>query len=912
MDHYKMLSNPLVEQKGTEQVPASAAGPCHRSTHSPLYQEQALRCREDTASSDCPQSLDLGKEDKLRGAQLTSSTSSFFPPAGPSGEQLGVLERCLSSHQSEMKRLLTESFGALAQRLEAVERRMDQLCSQSTSQTLSLAQLHCKVAQFGGDLSIVSPNTSTVSSTYSLGVDSEVAKDDQGILSKDSSSMPPMFHKPPKTKSDTGCTWTVPALVQSSQSPAQKPEYLGCQGGNCSGPCSSCGSLKTCHSMQMNNCFPRNFSPVSDFEDQELELEAEKDRVALSLLVDSVISTSDDSQGFPCKKEVLSPAHVEDHISDPDVEEPLNNQHLQVHQPSPLPSIQINQSAATSDFKFSIKKEPLCSFPESENSNLFNEEVKHGMRETFCRNDINLSSKPLKEQPKRDKLKHCLVVLKPLHKDKKLIQDKMNGAFNAAASSECKSSSMVDYKSRKALLLETKAGGAEVSPKMDSKGKSSACTLSNSKNCSVSAQEEPVQPHRKCKSKAVKVSQSSCASDSVNGFSESVSQNGTNLLLNHLLETAQRLMSSSSSSNNPKRPISFPRTGSKLKHWDAKTNHLPCSSAPKPGQPVSLSFPEHGSAISNLCTSILEDFLPCPLDAFFVNPDDGSSQLSRPSSPPLYSLSKGSFSGVSTVLALSSPSSFRLWFRHRRLRAPLMQLSRPGVHTIVSHILDQCRCHPFRPLVDYTPPPGLDNDHHYTQRISQEATATRKRASARKVVSFSSACHLSKIRLTPERSLDRPSRHSISPKSPRLDGCPSESRPSFAIVSANVKYPGLRRGPTRELNQKKEFSLEEIYTNKNYKSPTPNRSLETIFEEPKEKNGSLVCIGHQKRKRVLDFPDFTQPRKRKARSPLGPVRVKAPRGRPRRGRQDDADLDVMLIERLTELEDYFSRQGLEV
>lgn len=91
--------------------------------------------------------------------------------------------------------------------------------------------------------------------------------------------------------------------------------------------------------------------------------------------------------------------------------------------------------------------------------------------------------------------------------------------------------------------------------------------------------------------------------------------------------------------------------------------------------------------------------------------------------------------------------------------------------------------------------------------------------------------------------------------------------------------------------------------------PSLSRSLETIFEEPKEKNGSLVCIGHQKRKRVLDFPDFTLPRKRKARPNVAPIRMKA---RARRGRGDDTDLDVMLIERLSELEDYFSREGLEV
>lgn len=86
-----------------------------------------------------------------------------------------------------------------------------------------------------------------------------------------------------------------------------------------------------------------------------------------------------------------------------------------------------------------------------------------------------------------------------------------------------------------------------------------------------------------------------------------------------------------------------------------------------------------------------------------------------------------------------------------------------------------------------------------------------------------------------------------------------------------------------------------------------SRSLETIFEEPKEKNGTLICIGNQKRKRVLDFPDFTLPRKRKAKTNLGSLRLKGSR----RAKKKDADLNVMLIQRLSELEDYFSRQGLE-
>ncbi|XP_028680952.2 uncharacterized protein wu:fi75a02 [Erpetoichthys calabaricus] len=110
--------------------------------------------------------------------------------------------------------------------------------------------------------------------------------------------------------------------------------------------------------------------------------------------------------------------------------------------------------------------------------------------------------------------------------------------------------------------------------------------------------------------------------------------------------------------------------------------------------------------------------------------------------------------------------------------------------------------------------------------------------------------------------------------------------------------------------KKKEFSLEEIYTNKNYKSPPSNRSLETIFEEPKEKNGILVCIGQQKRKRVLDFQDFTVPRKRRNRAG---VKLKMNRTRGRKASsQGDAELDLLLIEKLGELEHYFAKEGVEI
>ncbi|XP_058850225.1 uncharacterized protein LOC131699013 isoform X1 [Acipenser ruthenus] len=110
--------------------------------------------------------------------------------------------------------------------------------------------------------------------------------------------------------------------------------------------------------------------------------------------------------------------------------------------------------------------------------------------------------------------------------------------------------------------------------------------------------------------------------------------------------------------------------------------------------------------------------------------------------------------------------------------------------------------------------------------------------------------------------------------------------------------------------KKKEFSLEEIYTNKNYKSPPSNRSLETIFEEPKEKNGALVCIGQQKRKRVLEFQDFTVPRKRRARTG---VKLKSSRTRGRKAaKQGCAELDVLLIEKLSALEHFFNTEHITI
>ncbi|ETE67103.1 Protein PRR14L, partial [Ophiophagus hannah] len=105
--------------------------------------------------------------------------------------------------------------------------------------------------------------------------------------------------------------------------------------------------------------------------------------------------------------------------------------------------------------------------------------------------------------------------------------------------------------------------------------------------------------------------------------------------------------------------------------------------------------------------------------------------------------------------------------------------------------------------------------------------------------------------------------------------------------------------------KKTEFSLEEIYTNQNYKSPPATRCLETIFEEPKEKNGSLISISQQKRKRILEFQDFTIPRKRRARSR---VRVTGGYTRAQKAAIEGRELDVLLIQKLTDLETFFAKE----
>ncbi|AWP19287.1 putative proline-rich protein 14 [Scophthalmus maximus] len=104
--------------------------------------------------------------------------------------------------------------------------------------------------------------------------------------------------------------------------------------------------------------------------------------------------------------------------------------------------------------------------------------------------------------------------------------------------------------------------------------------------------------------------------------------------------------------------------------------------------------------------------------------------------------------------------------------------------------------------------------------------------------------------------------------------------------------------------KKKEFSLEEIYTNKNFSKP-PESRLETIFEVPlNRRNGSESWFGLRRIKRFLEFLEVGEVRKPK--KPLvGVGKAGMSSSRTRRGgySKDEAsqDVDSLLCAKLDQL-----------
>ncbi|XP_064024331.1 protein PRR14L isoform X2 [Pogoniulus pusillus] len=323
--------------------------------------------------------------------------------------------------------------------------------------------------------------------------------------------------------------------------------------------------------------------------------------------------------------------------------------------------------------------------------------------------------------------------------------------------------------------------------------------------------------------------------------------------------------------------------------------------------------------------------------------------------------------GLHTVLALSSPGCYRIWTRRRNLTSHIPTIQRlfisqfaqglkgarhpPSVADVLISSLPYSlgralsvwsqhgpSAYPseITPLHSspskWQPGVGFDNScamlpHLPVQSLEALQTVGRDiRLEASFPLPLPKSCPLPDPLLCPARlSANELQVHALDDADASLPAClgsqdntelkktEPEKRPkkvSQIRIRKTVPKPdpnltpmGL---PKPKRLKKKEFSLEEIYTNKNYKSPPPARSLETIFEEPKEKNGHFVSVSQQKRKRILEFQDFTLPRKRRARAKIKAVGSFT---RAKRAALQSAELDALLSQKLMDLEAFFAEEA---
>ncbi|XP_026991266.2 uncharacterized protein prr14 isoform X2 [Tachysurus fulvidraco] len=122
--------------------------------------------------------------------------------------------------------------------------------------------------------------------------------------------------------------------------------------------------------------------------------------------------------------------------------------------------------------------------------------------------------------------------------------------------------------------------------------------------------------------------------------------------------------------------------------------------------------------------------------------------------------------------------------------------------------------------------------------------------------------------------------------------------------------------------KKKVFSVEEIYTNKNFSKP-PEGRLETIFEVPlSRRDGSQSLIGPKRVKRFVVFPELGVARKPRRSLFGGAGGGGAQRkaagnpgtGRTRRGREEEVvhlqDVDLLLCTKLNELDVWMAMEQM--
>uniref|UniRef100_A0A3Q2PAK3 Uncharacterized LOC105922596 n=1 Tax=Fundulus heteroclitus TaxID=8078 RepID=A0A3Q2PAK3_FUNHE len=300
-------------------------------------------------------------------------------------------------------------------------------------------------------------------------------------------------------------------------------------------------------------------------------------------------------------------------------------------------------------------------------------------------------------------------------------------------------------------------------------------------------------------------------------------------------------------------------------------------------------------------------------------------QTCNQSEAPALSFGQWTFSDVITRLS-HNRTGFDSWLQNT---TSVLHLSAAAMATVLDWVKGGACWSPLRPLRDWTAPPSLDSDHCYIRRRTTSSAGSGLHQRTQQANHSAWGPRLSRPRASapPLCSANGLSAALPADQSAALSEFHSAKvKPSKRVSQIRIRRATPRETPLTPMGlpkvkrlKKKEFSLEEIYTNKNYESPPNIRSLETIFEEPREKDGALLLIGQQKRRRLLLFPDFTQPRKRKKPQGVGlPVSL-VPRKRAAVRRhihggasEDGGDLDVMLVERLSELEHFLTQQGLDV
>ncbi|XP_070990129.1 uncharacterized protein [Oncorhynchus clarkii lewisi] len=222
------------------------------------------------------------------------------PPASPTGEQLGILESCLAPHQAEMKRLLTGALGTLCQRLEVVERRMEELYEQGTKHGNSLALLNTQVGQLVRRMTATTKQD--LSPLHGLGTEPRALKEEKLDFTKLLPHGPnPSCHMGCSGTDNgilTGCQWRMAKTFSPSRSPAQRCEHNEGFGGEMKR--TELGHFLSSVGKEMvtEGCIQGNYSPMSDSEDLDMELAGEKGQDAPTWLVNSALmdTESSDSQ----------------------------------------------------------------------------------------------------------------------------------------------------------------------------------------------------------------------------------------------------------------------------------------------------------------------------------------------------------------------------------------------------------------------------------------------------------------------------------------------------------------------------------------------------------------------------------------------------------------------------------------